>query len=699
MIARITGSLTVILTVLATAIAPVAQGAPPCVTSGSGDPTVTVCLTAPAAGANLTTTTLVSATVSATAPTQSGAAIQYVEFLINGSYVLTDFEAPFQFRLEPGRYGSGAKTISASAAVGSASAPFISSPVDVAATFSASPPPAAPPFAARSTAGETVVVAAVGDGAGGEPGADAVSNLIASWNPGLVLYLGDVYDKGMPSEFDNWYTDAFGRFNAITNPTLGNHERELDPTGGGYFGYWGNPPLYYGYGVGGWRLLQFTTECGFVGGCSFNLPMYTWMQKELQRGDGCVLAYAHVPRYSDGAQKDEPLLAQLWSLLANAGADAYLSAHDHSYQRFGPLDANGNDAATGLTEFVVGTGGHAEQARIDTSILPIAKVFYGSPGALYGALRMELSPGKLVYSYRNTANQEIDGGTITCSGGTADTSPPARPGGLAVTASEQTAIAFAWAHAADDRGVARYEIHRDGGAAVIATATGAAYRDTGLAPGTGHTYTVTAIDHAGNRSAASAPLTASTAAPEGQPLAFLTATKVTGPGRLKITGRIDANGSRSGSWRLTLTPTPKGFKVRTGTYGSGATPIALTLRRLAPRRYTLRFEATSPAGAVGRSSLSIRIPTVKPRFSRVPRVFPAAPRASALLRCRASIVGWPLPGRQTTWYRDGRRVAGARGTTLRAARIGAGHKVQCRVTGRNKAGRVARRSLTRTVRR
>jgi hypothetical protein len=44
--------------------------------------------------------------------------------------------------------------------------------------------------------------------------------------------------------------------------------------------------------------------------------------------------------------------------LHTAGAELVLASHDHHYERFAPQDADGNrDEATGIRQFVVGTGG------------------------------------------------------------------------------------------------------------------------------------------------------------------------------------------------------------------------------------------------------------------------------------------------------------------------------------------------------
>lgn len=97
------------------------------------------------------------------------------------------------------------------------------------------------PYAPASPA-QLFVVAATGDGASGE--APAVADEIATRDPSMMLYLGDVYEKGTYTEFSNWYgtpTTYFGKFRSITNPVIGNHEYE-NGVAPGYFEYWNMDP-------------------------------------------------------------------------------------------------------------------------------------------------------------------------------------------------------------------------------------------------------------------------------------------------------------------------------------------------------------------------------------------------------------------------------------------------------------------------
>ncbi|MCU1378635.1 MAG: hypothetical protein JWN29_1618, partial [Acidimicrobiales bacterium] len=102
---------------------------------------------------------------------------------------------------------------------------------------------------------------------------------------------------------------------------------------------------------------------------------------------------------------------------------------------------------------------------------------------------------------------------LTPDGPGPDTTAPSVPSGVTATAASSSQIDVTWTASTDEVGVTGYTVSRDGTAA--ATVTGTSWSDTGLAAGSSHTYTVDAVDAAGNRSAASAPATATTPAATG----------------------------------------------------------------------------------------------------------------------------------------------------------------------------------------
>ncbi len=97
-------------------------------------------------------------------------------------------------------------------------------------------------------------------------------------------------------------------------------------------------------------------------------------------------------------------------------------------------------------------------------------------------------------------------------GAATDTQAPSVPANLQATASSSTQIALSWSAATDNLGVSGYKVYRNN--AEIGSSTATTFSDSGLAPETSYTYTVTSLDAAGNVSAssvASAAITSATA--------------------------------------------------------------------------------------------------------------------------------------------------------------------------------------------
>lgn len=90
-----------------------------------------------------------------------------------------------------------------------------------------------------------------------------------------------------------------------------------------------------------------------------------------------------------------------------------------------------------------------------------------------------------------------------------DTEPPSQPANLTARPQSASQIALTWNASSDNVGVSKYQVYRNG----IRTAdvlAGTSYLDYGLTANTTYTYTVTALDAAGNQSPASNPARAKT---------------------------------------------------------------------------------------------------------------------------------------------------------------------------------------------
>jgi arylsulfatase A-like enzyme/chitodextrinase len=90
-----------------------------------------------------------------------------------------------------------------------------------------------------------------------------------------------------------------------------------------------------------------------------------------------------------------------------------------------------------------------------------------------------------------------------------DTTPPSVPAGLAAVPVGPTSISLSWNASTDNVAVAGYRVFRQGNLA--GSPAGTSFTDQNLQPGTTYTYNVAAFDAAGNTSAQSSPVSATTA--------------------------------------------------------------------------------------------------------------------------------------------------------------------------------------------
>ncbi|WP_175607620.1 carbohydrate binding domain-containing protein [Peterkaempfera bronchialis] len=98
-----------------------------------------------------------------------------------------------------------------------------------------------------------------------------------------------------------------------------------------------------------------------------------------------------------------------------------------------------------------------------------------------------------------------------CAAVVPDTTAPTVPTSVKASATD-TSIVLTWEPSTDDTGVTGYQVTRTGGSrgTVVLDTASTVYADSGLEEKTAYTYTVRALDAAGNISAASAPATATT---------------------------------------------------------------------------------------------------------------------------------------------------------------------------------------------
>lgn len=98
-----------------------------------------------------------------------------------------------------------------------------------------------------------------------------------------------------------------------------------------------------------------------------------------------------------------------------------------------------------------------------------------------------------------------------------DVTAPNAPTGLTATALSAVSAQLSWTASTDDVGVTGYQISRNG-QPLPGTVAGTSFTDSGLIGGTTYTYTVAALDAAGNVSPSSSPATVTT--PNDNPVVF-----------------------------------------------------------------------------------------------------------------------------------------------------------------------------------
>lgn len=207
---------------------------------------------------------------------------------------------------------------------------------------------------------EAPVLLAAGDIASCGSDGDSMTAAILDEEPGFIAMLGDAaYPAGTAEEFKDCYDPTWGQHRDRTMPAIGNHEMRTD-RGQPYFDYFGpvagDPDKgYYSYDLGVWHVVVLNTEIDISAGSE----QEKWLREDLESNPAvCTLAYWHQPRWSSGEHGSNEYLDAFYTALYEHGVELVLSGHDHNYERFAPMDPDGNlDMAHGVRQFVVGTGG------------------------------------------------------------------------------------------------------------------------------------------------------------------------------------------------------------------------------------------------------------------------------------------------------------------------------------------------------
>ena len=266
----------------------------------------------------------------------------------------------------------------------------------------------------------------------------ATSDLLVNSGLSAVLTLGDLqYQNATLSSFIKSYEPTWGRVKPITFPAAGNHEYK---TAGakGYFDYFNGAQYstgragdrdkgYYSFDIGTWHLIALNSgdHCVPVE-CGKGSPQEQWLRADLAAHPAkCTLAFWHHPRFNSGHGSNATEMQALFQALYDADADVVLGGHAHDYERFARQNPAGKlDAARGIRQFVVGTGGAFFTSLSTTK--PNSQVRNAST---YGVLMLTLHPNSYDWRFVPEAGKSFtDSGTDSCHGDGPDIDPPGSPG-------------------------------------------------------------------------------------------------------------------------------------------------------------------------------------------------------------------------------------------------------------------------------
>ncbi len=248
---------------------------------------------------------------------------------------------------------------------------------------------------------------------------------------------------------------------------------------------------------------------------------YKWLQNDLATHSSQLkFAVFHYPLYSDNATEPSDTYLQgansLEGLLESHGVNMVFNGHAHLYQR--------NTAPPGgVVSYVSGGGGAAPEPITQCKPLDAYGIGWSatSGGSKCGAavkptvieqvyhyLKVDVNGTQVTVSGVNALGQTFDTVTYEFAADTTNPTPPV----LQATAPAGNRVDLSWTASTDAKGIAAYDIYRDGASSPLATVAGSVttYPDTTVVAQTQYSYVVKARDPSNNVSDPSNTVTLTT---------------------------------------------------------------------------------------------------------------------------------------------------------------------------------------------
>jgi hypothetical protein len=265
----------------------------------------------------------------------------------------------------------------------------------------------------------------------------ALIQMLIAEHPGakaLVASTGDNEQEMVPdlTDYEKHLGKTYGVFlkQKIFMPVRGNHDAWGDGDNSSYTRYirsysylakLSGPKQYnYSYELGNWHIVALDQTGG-----KLNAKALSFLKSDLaaHASTKCQLVYWHAPTYSSGmAQGDSLKLKPLNQAEYDAGVDIQINGHDHDYERFYPIDPDGQrDDAKGITTFITGIGGEGGHFGMGTSVAQAASAAFldtfprGEDVDAIGTVMFTLHEDSADYALYNAYDGTVlDQGTVAC---------------------------------------------------------------------------------------------------------------------------------------------------------------------------------------------------------------------------------------------------------------------------------------------
>ena len=361
--------------------------------------------------------------------TGSNPGIDRLRFYIDGERLLTDYQAPWRFTLPTDRWADGDKLVEVEAVMRD---DFASERAGLNLNFANGPEAPrqndrqfTPSTGTPPEPGKPFVLAAVGDGrAARRTRTRARPDPVVGPQP-LPLLRRRLRDRHRR------------RVSQLGPAVLRRPARHHQPDrrrprvrgwrrGARLLRLLDNIPHYYSYDAAGWHFIALDSSVDLGGSRLARRSSSGCAATSESSEAACTIAYMHMPRFNIGKSGEIKRLNDVWRLLSDHGVELLMAGHDHTYQRWRPVDANGELASSdGMTQFIVGNGGHGYGPFVRSD----ERVAASSTG--YGAQRMELNSQGAAYRFITPGGVTLDSGSVQCGGTPPDATPRRlRPGSV-----------------------------------------------------------------------------------------------------------------------------------------------------------------------------------------------------------------------------------------------------------------------------